>query len=100
MKEEELLAKLKPIQDELKGVWEKLVELKKNKESNEQKKYFLYSSARQIVQEWKGPLEMWRQHKYAKKESMHPPSTWIETSDEMRRNHYAKSAKSSSALDS
>jgi len=60
-KEADLLAKLKPIQGELKGIHEKLSELRVNYETNEKNKDFLYSFAHQIVQELKGPLEMRRQ---------------------------------------
>jgi len=94
------LAKLKPIQDELRGVREKLAELQKNKETNKYNKDFLYSSACQIVQELKGSLKKRRQVEHTKKESMKALSKWIETFNEMRMNHYVKSAKSLSSLES
>lgn len=50
-KEEDLLVKLRPIQEELRSTRLKLEQLQSTKENNEKNKYFLYSSTIDIVQE-------------------------------------------------
>ncbi|KAG5006490.1 hypothetical protein JHK85_025032 [Glycine max] len=56
-KEEDLLARLKPIQDEIRSVRLKRAELRSSKETNEINKDFLYSFAKEIVQKLKGFLK-------------------------------------------
>jgi len=56
VKKEDLLANLNPIQDEPHSTRFNLAELWSDKETKEKNKYFLYASAKEIVQELKGPL--------------------------------------------
>ena len=56
VKKEDLLANLNPIQDEPHSTRLNLAELWSDKETKEKNKYFLYASAKEIVQELKGPL--------------------------------------------
>jgi len=64
-KEKDLIALLRPIQEELHSTCLKLQELRSTKETNEQNKDFSYSSSKEIVEELKGHLEKRRQLVFA-----------------------------------
>lgn len=64
-KEKDLIALLRPIQEELYSTCLKLQELRSTKETNEQNKDFSYSSSKEIVEELKGHLEKRRQLVFA-----------------------------------